>query len=134
MTASNPFADPNIASQTTELNPSYAIPSVIILASIPLIWAQPIAAGIVSIFGLFLAYQAATIRLVFTATDLEVYRSQEKFRTFPYQEWQDWKVFWFNFPVLFYFKEVKSIHFLPVLFNAQILKNCLEKHIPLQKQ
>jgi hypothetical protein len=134
MTASNPLIDPNIASQATELNPNYAIPSVIILASIPLILVQPIAAGIVSIFGLFLAYQAATIRLVFTATDLEVYRSQEKFRTFPYQEWQDWKVFWFNFPVLFYFKEVKSIHFLPVLFDAQILKNCLEKHIPLQKQ
>ena len=134
MTSSNPFADPNIASQATELNPNYAIPSVIILASIPLIWVQPIAAGIVSIFGLFLVYQAATIRLVFTATDLEVYRSQEKFRTFPYQEWQDWKVFWFNFPVLFYFKEVKSIHFLPVLFDAQILKNCLKKYIPLQKQ
>jgi hypothetical protein len=134
MTASNPSVDPNIALQATELNPSYVIPIVIILASIPLILVQLIAAGIVSIFGLFLAYQAATIRLVFTATDLEVYRSQEKFRTFPYQEWQDWKIFWFNFPMLFYFKEAKSIHFLPVLFDAQALKSCLEKHIPLQKQ
>ena len=133
MTTSNSFIDPNIASQATEINPSYAIPVVLILLGIPLIWIQPIAAGIVTIFGLFLAYQAATIRLVFTATDLEVYRSQEKFRTFPYLEWQDWKVFWFAFPILFYFKEVKSIHFLPVLFDSQILKNCLEKHIPLKK-
>ncbi|ELS34085.1 MULTISPECIES: DUF3119 family protein [Pseudanabaena] len=133
MTASNPSIDPKIASQTTELNPNYAIPTVLLLAGIPLIWVQPIAAGLVAIFGLFLVYQAATIRLVFTATDLEVYRSQEKFRTFPYQEWQTWKVFWFFFPVLFYFKEVKSIHFLPVLFDVQMLKTCLEKHIPLAK-
>ncbi|MBD2175794.1 DUF3119 family protein [Pseudanabaena sp. FACHB-1998] len=133
MTTSNPLIDPNIASQATELNPSYAIPAVLVLSGIPIAWFQPIAAGVVSIFGIFLAYQAATIRLVFTATDLEVYRSQEKFRTFPYQEWQDWKVFWFSFPVLFYFKEIKSIHFLPVLFDAKLLKASLEKHIPLQK-
>jgi hypothetical protein len=133
MTTSSPFVDPSIASQATELNPNYAIPAVLVLSAIPLIWVQSIAAGVVAIFGLFLVYQAATIRLVFTATDLEVYRSQEKFRTFPYQEWQDWKVFWFSFPVLFYFKEIKSIHFLPVLFDAKMLKNCLEKHIPLQK-
>ena len=133
MTTSNPFVDPNIASQATELNPNYAIPVVLVLAGVPLIWVQPIAAGVVAIFGLFLVYQAATIRLVFTATDLEVYRSQEKFRTFPYQEWQDWKVFWVAFPILFYFKEVKSIHFLQVLFDASMLKTCLEKHIPLKK-
>ena len=133
MTTSNSFANPNNASQNTELNPNYAIPSILVLAGIPLIWVQPIAAGVVAIFGLFLVYQAATIRLVFTTTDLEVYRSQEKFRTFPYQDWQDWQVFWFAFPVLFYFKEVKSIHFLPVLFDAQMLKTCLEKHIPLPK-
>lgn len=133
MTTSNPFTDPNIASQATELNPNYAIPIVLVLAGIPLVWVQPIAAGAVAIFGLFLVYQAATIRLVFTATDLEVYRSQQKFRTFPYKEWQDWKVFWFSFPILFYFKEVKSIHFLPVLFDAQMLKTCLEKHISLNK-
>jgi hypothetical protein len=133
MTTSNPFVNPNIASQATELNPNYAIPVVLVLAGIPLIWVQPIAAGVVAIFGLFLVYQAATIRLVFTATDLDVYRSQEKFRTFPYQEWQDWKVFWFSFPILFYFKEVKSIHFLPVLFDPKMLKTCLEKNIPLKK-
>jgi hypothetical protein len=133
MTISNPFVDPDIASQATKLSPNYVISVVIVLAGLPLIPIQPIAAGVVAIFGLLLVYQTATIRLVFTATDLEVYRSQEKFRTFPYQEWQDWKVFWFGFPILFYFKEIKSIHFLPVLFDPQMLKTCLEKHIPLKK-
>ncbi|NUN64795.1 DUF3119 family protein [Pseudanabaena biceps] len=134
MTSSNPLIESNIASQTTELNPSYAIPTVLVLSSIPIIWIQPIAFGVISIFGLFLFYQAATIRLVFTNTDLEVYRSQEKFRTFPYQEWQNWKVFWVAFPVLFYFKEIKSIHFLPILFDPKVLKTCLDKHIPLDSK
>lgn len=134
MTSSNPLIESNIASQTTELNPSYAIPTVLVLSSIPLIWIQPIACGVISLFGLFLFYQAATIRLVFTNTDLEVFRSQEKFRTFPYQEWQNWKVFWVAFPVLFYFKEIKSIHFLPILFDPKLLKTCLEKHIPLDSK
>jgi hypothetical protein len=49
MTTSNPFVDPNIASQATELTPSYAISIVIVLAGLPLILVQPIAAGIVSI-------------------------------------------------------------------------------------
>jgi len=133
MTTSNPLIDPDIASQTTELSPAYEIPTVFLLASIPLIWIEPIAAGVVAIFGMFLFYQAAAIRLVFTATDLEVYRWQEKFRNFPYQDWQDWQVFWFAFPVLFYFKEVKSIHFLPILFDVQMLKICLKKYIPLKK-
>ena len=132
MNTSSPFVDPNIASQATELNPNYVLPAVVVLAGISLIWVQPIAAGVISIFGLFLIYQAATIRLVFTATDLEVYRSQEKFRTFPYQEWQTWKIFWVSFPILFYFKETKSIHFLPILFDPQMLKICLEKYIPIK--
>ncbi|MFN8798331.1 MAG: DUF3119 family protein, partial [Pseudanabaena sp.] len=32
-----------------------------------------------------------------------------------------------------YFKEIKSIHFLPVLFDVNILRTCLEKYIPLSK-
>lgn len=129
MTTSNPLIDSNNASETTELKPSYAIPIVLVLTAIPFVLIQPIVAGVIGIFGLFLFYQAATIRLVFTSTDLEVYRSQEKFRTFPYQDWQNWQIFWSFFPVLFYFKEIKSIHFLPILFDSETLKTCLEKHI-----
>ncbi len=134
MTNSDLIVDSNIASQTTELNSNYAIPAVLMLLGLPVILVQPIVGGVVLIFGIFLAYQAATIRLVFTATDLEVWRSQQIFRTFPYQDWQDWQVFWFAFPVLFYFKEVKSIHFLPILFDAKVLRTCLEEHLPNPRQ
>ncbi|OIP77690.1 MAG: glycerol dehydrogenase [Oscillatoriales cyanobacterium CG2_30_44_21] len=134
MTTSTPSISSNNASETTELKPSYAIPIVLVVAAIPLVLIQPIAAGVVGIFGLFLSYQAATIRLVFTDVDLEVYRSQKKFRTFPYQDWQNWQIFWSFFPVLFYFKEIKSIHFLPILFDAKALKTCLEKYVVISKE
>ena len=133
MDTSNPLLAPNTASQDTELKPSYAVPIGTILLAIPWIWIQPLAAGAIAIFGLFLAYQVGNIRLIFTPTDLEVYRAQEKFRTFPYQEWQNWRIFWVGFPILFYFKEVKSIHFLPILFDVLTLKDCLEKYVPLAK-
>jgi hypothetical protein len=29
---------------------------------------------------------------------------------------------------LLYFKEVKSIHFLPIIFDSNTLKECLEKY------
>jgi hypothetical protein len=30
--------------------------------------------------------------------------------------------------VLFYFREVSSIHFLPILFSPSQLRSCLERH------
>ena len=118
------------ATDSIELTPSYAIPIALVILAIPLIWVQPWVSGLVALFGLFLAIQAATIRLQFTVTALDVYRKGQRIRRFPYQEWQNWRIFWMNLPVLFYFKEIKSIHFLPVLFDAKMLKLCLEQRCP----
>jgi Protein of unknown function (DUF3119) len=114
----------------TELAPSYNIPMVLIAAVIPLVWLQVWVAAAVGIFGLFLLVQTALIRLRFTSTALEVYRSGKEIRRFPYSEWEEWQIFWQPLPVLFYFREVKSIHFLPVLFQPQALRACLEQHCP----
>jgi hypothetical protein len=114
----------------TELAPSYNIPMVLIAAVIPLVWFQVWVAAAVGIFGLFLLVQTALIRLRFTSTALEVYRSGKEIRCFPYSEWEEWQIFWQPLPVLFYFREVKSIHFLPVLFQPQALRACLEQHCP----
>ncbi|WP_410724543.1 DUF3119 family protein [Burkholderia sp. SIMBA_024] len=35
--------------------------------------------------------------------------------------------------MLFYFREVKSIHFVPFLFNPKQLKQCLEEKVKIQK-
>lgn len=128
MTASNP----NTATgQAIELSPSYAIPLSLIFLAIPLLLLQPWISLVLVLFGLFLMFQSLTIRLQFTDTALDIYRSQKLIRSFPYAEWQTWRIFWEPVPILFYFKEVKSIHFLPILFDAKSLKNCLEQRCPL---
>lgn len=119
------------SSSTVELKPSYNIPVVLIIGSIPLLLIQQlVAGGIIALFGLFLMYQTVTLRLQFTATDLDLVRGDSLLRRFPYAEWQNWRIFWNVVPILFYFKEIKSIHFLPILFDAKTLKTCLEQHCP----
>ncbi|MFZ9740116.1 MAG: DUF3119 family protein, partial [Prochlorotrichaceae cyanobacterium] len=85
---------------------------------------------VVSLFGLFLLYQAVSLRLRFTETALDIYRGETRIRTFPYKDWQNWQIFWLPVPILFYFREVNSIHFLPMLFEARKLQACLEKVVP----
>ncbi|HLP90897.1 MAG TPA: DUF3119 family protein [Nostocaceae cyanobacterium] len=128
MTSSSSFV-PN-STTTVELKPSYNIPIVLVLAAIPLMFVQPWVGGLVAIFGLFLMLQAVTLRLQFTATDLDVYRGDKLIRRFPYQEWQNWRIFWPSVPILFYFKEINSIHFLPIIFDPNTLKACLEQRCP----
>ncbi|MEG4084947.1 DUF3119 family protein [Microcoleus sp. POL10_C6] len=117
---------------TIELAPSYAIPLVLVLAAVPLLFVQKWVSLPLSVFGLFLMYQTATLRLQFTPTDLDIYRSSKLIRRFPYREWQNWRIFWPAVPILFYFKEINSIHFLPVLFDRKMLQTCLEQRCPRQ--
>lgn len=120
--------NPSSINQTVELAPNYKIPLVLVVLSIPLLLIQPWIGVIFSLFGLFLMIQTATIRLQFTETALDVYRSGNLIRSFPYQDWQNWEIFWSKVPILFYFKEIKSIHFLPIIFDAKMLRTCLEKY------
>ena len=134
MTATTPTnpssASPSGSSSFVELSPKYAIPIVLVLASLPLALFQPWAGLVISLFGLFLLFQTISLRLRFTATDLDIYRGESLIRRFPYQNWQSWRIFWSPVPILFYFKEVKSIHFLPILFDAKMLRVCLEECFP----
>ena len=119
------------AAQPTQLQPSYSLPLAFVAPAIPALWLQPWPSLILALLGTFLLFQAVTIRLYFTETALDIYRSEKLLRRFPYQDWQNWRVFWPAVPILFYFKEVKSIHFLPILFDAKMLCICLERHCPL---
>jgi hypothetical protein len=119
-----------LSAQTVELAPSYTLPVVLAIAALPLLPVQPLAALPIAVLGLFLLFQTATIRLKFTETALEVCRNDKLLRRFPYQEWQNWRIFWPPVPILFYFKEVKSIHFLPILFDPKMLQTCLELRCP----
>jgi len=121
---------PDSASTTVQLAPSYTLPLVLVIAAIPLLLFSVWVGGAIAFFGLFLMFQAATLRLQFTETALDIYRGETLIRRFPYQDWQNWRIFWAAVPVLFYFKEVKSIHFLPILFDPKMLKSCLEQRCP----
>ena len=125
MTSTTPNA--NI---TTTLTPSYRLPVAMVLLSLPLLFIQ-LGVGILwALLSLFLLYQTTAIRLMFTPMALEVRRNDSLLKTFPYADWESWKIFWPAVPILFYFKEVNSIHFLPVLFDPQQLKEQLELHSP----
>ena len=126
------FETPTSAS-TVELTPSYKLPLVLVFAAIPLLLVQAWVGGAITLFGLFLMFQAVTLRLQFTESALDIYRGETLIRRFPYQDWQNWRIFWPAVPILFYFKEVKSIHFLPILFEPKMLKTCLEQRCPLSQ-
>ena len=118
------------ASTTVQLTPSYTLPIVLVIAAIPLVLLSVWIGGAIALFGLFLLFQAATLRLQFSETALDIYKGETLIRNFPYQDWQNWQIFWNKVPILFYFKEVKSIHFLPILFDPKTLKICLEQRCP----
>ena len=83
----------------------------------------------VGLFGLFLLLQSQLLRLQFTADALLVWNRQSLLRRFPYEAWLGWRLFWGPLPVLFYFREQRSIHLLPVLFDATTLRQQLHQHL-----
>lgn len=89
----------------------------------------PVLALLVSLFGLFLLLQSQLLRLQFSEEALLVWRQQSLLRRFPYAEWLGWKLFWGPLPVLFYFREQRSIHLLPVLFDATTLREQLTRRL-----
>lgn len=125
-----PTSTPENLSGTVQLAPSYGLPIALVVIALALVLVQPWSAGVLALFGVFLLFQTITLRLLFTETALDIYRGETLIRRFPYQEWQNWRIFWFNLPILFYFREVKSIHFLPILFDPQMLRTCLEQRCP----
>ena len=123
-------ATPLAANQTVELQPSYTLSLVLVAAGSALTFLVLWIGLAIALFGLFLLFQTVSLRLQFSPTDLDIYRGEKLIRRFPYAEWQNWQIFWPSLPILFYFKEVKSIHFLPVLFDPGMLRVCLEQRCP----
>ena len=115
-----------------ELSPNFTIPVCLIFIAAGLGFVSFWLGGAIAILGFFLTIQTFLIRLQFTPDALNVMRSGKVIRSFPYSEWLNWKIFWSPIPILFYFKEVNSIHFLPIIFDAKALRNCLEQHYPRQ--
>ena len=126
MTASQaPLPD---ASQGVILAPSPWLPLAVLGLGLASLLLNPWLSLVVSLFGLFLLIQSQILRLQFSADALLVWRGSAVLRRFPYSEWLSWTLFWSPIPVLFYFREQRSIHFLPVLFDATSLREQLNRH------
>lgn len=131
---------PDNSSKVVELSPSYRLPLCLIVLAGALfllsLWFSvaiaKLAVGI-ALLGLFLAVQAILIKLQFTEEALNVLRSGKMILTFPYSDWLNWEIFWSPIPILFYFREINSIHFLPIIFDSKTLLHCLNKYYPLEK-
>lgn len=131
---------PSDAPQTTAagvtLTPHYGVAlGVVVLGAgclglWPLWSGAPVLALVIGGFGLFLLLQTTLLRLEFAADALLVWRQGTLLRRFPYDSWLGWRLFWPGVPVLFYFREERSIHFLPVLFSPVTLREQLERHLP----
>ncbi|QCH15480.1 DUF3119 family protein [Synechococcus sp. CB0101] len=124
-----PLPDP---SQGVILAPSPWLPLAVVALGLPCLLINLWLALVVSLFGLFLLIQSQILRLQFSADALLVWRGSTVLRRFPYSEWLNWIVFWPALPVLFYFREQRSIHFLPVLFDATTLREQLNHHVSAQ--
>ena len=120
------------STEVVELAPNYKIPLALIAIAIASYFLSPWLAGFIALLGLFLTIQTVLIRLQFTSKSLLVLRSGKVLKDFPYSEWLNWEIFWSPIPILFYFREVNSIHFLPIIFDSKTLVDCLNKHYPRQ--
>ncbi|MCP9883155.1 DUF3119 family protein [Cyanobium sp. Alchichica 3B3-8F6] len=117
------------------LAPSFGVPLGVIALGLAALTLRPwwggaiwLGAGI-AVLGLFLLLQTSLLRLEFGGDALLVWRQQSLLRRFPYAAWLGWKLFWPGLPVLFYFREQRSIHLLPVLFDPATLRQQLELHV-----
>ena len=118
------------STEVVELSPNFKIPLFLIVTAGILSLISWWLAGAIAILGLFLTIQTFLIRLQFTEKALNVLRSGSIIRSFPYSDWLNWEIFWQPVPILFYFKEVNSIHFLPIIFDSKTLVDCLQKYYP----
>ena len=120
----------------TVLAPRFWVPLGVLVLGALILLLQPLWNGVVliaasvALLGLFLAVQAAILRLEFTDEALVVSRRDTPIRRFPYEAWLGWKVFWGPVPVIFYFRERNSPHLLPMLFDGTRLKEQLEQRLP----
>jgi hypothetical protein len=131
-------ASPDEAPAVVTLEPRYWVPLGVTLLGPLLIPLQGLWGGsrwlilALVLFGGFLLLQTALLRLRFEADALVVLRSDQEIRRFPYADWIGWRLFWPALPVLFYFREQRSPHLLPMLFDAAELQRQLEQRIPAQ--
>ena len=111
--------------------PSFQLPLILILLSFSLLFLKigSLPTIISAAFSFFLLLQSFTLRIKITQDDFIVLQLGKEIRRFPFKNWLTWKLFLPNLPGIFYFREKSSPHLLPILFNAEELRNQLEDKV-----
>ncbi|MCP9860422.1 MULTISPECIES: DUF3119 family protein [unclassified Cyanobium] len=131
-----PSSPPDSTADEVVLQPRFWVPLGMLLLAAASLGLRPLWGGVVwlalgtGVMGLFLLLQTALLRLRFAPEALLVARRDTVIRRFPYDAWIGWRVWWPALPVLFYFREEKSLHLLPMLFDATALRQQLELRLP----
>ena len=113
------------------LSPDARLPLLVVVLGVALLPLplSPWPTVVVVLFGVFLLIQTASLRLEFEERALIVWQNGRELRRFPYDQWLTWRLFAPWLPGLFYFRETKSIHFLPILFSQKQLREQLELRV-----
>ena len=115
------------------ISPAFQLPIILIILSFMLLflnigyWPTIVSGS----FSFFLLLQTFTLRIKITNEAFVVLQLGKEIRTFPFENWISWKLFFPIIPVIFYFREKSSPHLLPILFNPEQLKNELLKKVEL---
>jgi hypothetical protein len=132
----NPSVTPDTSADEVVLCPRYWVPLGVLVLAAGCVGLRPLWGGVLwlalatGVMGLFLLLQTALLRLRFAPEALLVSRRDTVIRRFPYDAWIGWRVWWPALPVLFYFREEKSLHLLPMLFDATSLREQLDQRLP----
>ena len=120
----------NIEKSVT-ITPSFKLPIILITLSFSLLFLRigSLPTIISASFSFFLLLQTFTLRIKISQDDFIVLQLGKEIRRFPFKNWLTWKLFLPNLPGIFYFREKSSPHLLPILFNAEELRNQLKDKV-----
>tara|TARA_B100000609_G_scaffold172289_1_gene147649 strand:+ start:19 stop:420 length:402 start_codon:yes stop_codon:yes gene_type:complete len=117
--------------ESVTINPSFKLPIILIILSFSLLFLRigSLPTIISASFSFFLLLQTFTLRIKISQDDFIVLQLGKEIRRFPFKNWLTWKLFLPNLPGIFYFREKSSPHLLPILFNAEELRNQLKDKV-----
>ena len=117
--------------ESVTISPSFQLPIILIALSFSLLFLKigSFPTIISASFSFFLLLQSFTLRIKITQDDFIVLQLGKEIRRFPFKNWLTWKLFLPSLPGIFYFREKSSPHLLPILFNAEQLRNQLKDKV-----
>jgi len=121
----------SMTEESVTIAPSFQLPFILIALSFSLLFLNigSFPTIISASFSFFLLLQSFTLRIKITQDDFIVLQLGKEIRRFPFKNWLTWKLFLPSLPGIFYFREKSSPHLLPILFNAEQLRNQLKDKV-----